>query len=156
VVRHVEGGLADQEAVHEREDASDSEEAEVPKDLTGKGTILICEDEDAVRMFAARALENKGYTVLQAASGEEAMDILRDESQSVDLLVSDVVMPNMDGPALVEAARRIRPEMRIVFISGYAEEVFRQSLGQSSGEFAFLPKPFSLKQLAETVKDSLG
>jgi len=142
--------------VHEREDASDSEEADVPKDLTGKGTILICEDEDAVRMFAARALENKGYTVLQAASGEEAMDILRDESQSVDLLVSDVVMPNMDGPALVEAARRIRPEMRIVFISGYAEEVFRQSLGQSSGEFAFLPKPFSLKQLAETVKDSLG
>jgi len=81
--------------------------------------------------------------------------MLEDGSRRVDLLVSDVVMPNMDGPALVEAARKIRPEMRIVFISGYAEDVFRKTLGQAKGEFAFLPKPFSLKQLAETVKDSL-
>jgi len=142
--------------VHERE-ASDTVVTgeSPPKDLTGKGTVLICEDEDAVRMFAARALENKGYAVLQASSGEEAMEMLEDGSRRVDLLVSDVVMPNMDGPALVEAARKIRPEMRIVFISGYAEDVFRKTLGQAKGEFAFLPKPFSLKQLAETVKDSL-
>lgn len=139
--------------VHERDAPTQADEASTPKDLTGRETILICEDEDAVRMFAARALENKGYTVLQTASGEEAMELLRDESREIDLLVSDVVMPNMDGPALVEAARAIRPEMRVIFISGYAEEVFRKNLGQSAGHYAFLPKPFSLKQLAETVKE---
>jgi len=143
--------------VHQREDAvAETETTAAPKDLTGRETILICEDEDAVRMFAARALENKGYTVLQAASGEDAMELLRDDTQNVDLLVSDVVMPNMDGPALVEAAQKIRPQMRIVFISGYAEEIFRKNLGRSSGNYAFLPKPFSLKQLAETVKESLS
>lgn len=126
------------------------------RDLTGKGTILLVEDEDAVRMFASRALGNKGYTVLQAASGEEGLAIVREEVGNIDLLISDVVMPNMDGPTLVSKARELRADLRVVFISGYAEDVFRKGVGEGSEDFHFLPKPFSLKQLAETVKTALS
>ncbi|GER08633.1 hybrid sensor histidine kinase/response regulator [Iodidimonas muriae] len=126
------------------------------RDLTGKGTILLVEDEDAVRMFASRALGNKGYTVLQAASGEEGLAIVREEVGNIDLLISDVVMPNMDGPTLVSKARELRADLRVVFISGYAEDVFRKGVGEGSDDFLFLPKPFSLKQLAETVKTALS
>ncbi|WP_281301541.1 MULTISPECIES: ATP-binding protein [unclassified Iodidimonas] len=126
------------------------------RDLTGKGTILLVEDEDAVRMFATRALENKGYSVLQAASGEEALAIVRADPGAIDLLISDVVMPNMDGPTLVTNARQVRPDLRVIFISGYAEDVFRKGIGESSENFRFLPKPFTLKSLAEAVKESLS
>lgn len=123
------------------------------RDLTGKGTILIVEDEDPVRMFACRALENKGYHVLQANSGEAGLEIVSDLNTKIDLLISDVVMPNMDGPALVNAARKDRPELPVIFVSGYAEDVFRKNL--EDDEFQFLPKPFTLKELAETVKSIL-
>lgn len=123
------------------------------KDLTGKGSILLVEDEDAVRMFACRALRNKGYNVHEAASGEAALEIV-DQGTEIDLLISDVVMPQMDGPSLVKEIRRRRECIKIIFISGYAEDAFRKNLGK--GEvFSFLPKPFSLKQLAEKVKDVL-
>lgn len=123
------------------------------KDLTGKGSILLVEDEDAVRMFACRALRNKGYNVHEAASGEAALEIV-DQGTEIDLLISDVVMPQMDGPSLVKEIRRRRENIKIIFISGYAEDAFRKNLGK--GEvFSFLPKPFSLKQLAEKVKDVL-
>lgn len=126
---------------------------EKAKDLTGKGTILLVEDEDAVRMFASRALRNKGYVVHEAASGEAALEIV-DQEEKIDLLISDVVMPQMDGPSLVKEIRRRRDGIKIIFISGYAEDAFRKNLGK--GEvFTFLPKPFSLKQLAEKVKDVL-
>ena len=124
------------------------------QDLTGKGTILIVEDEDPVRMFARRALENKGYKVLEADSGEAGLEVLEGTEDRIDLLITDVVMPNMDGPALVNEARKKRPDMPVIFISGYAEDMFRKDL--EAEEFQFLPKPFTLKALAETVKDILG
>jgi two-component system cell cycle sensor histidine kinase/response regulator CckA len=124
------------------------------RDLTGKGTILLVEDEDAVRTFAARALRNKGYTVLEANSGESALALLGKQSSPIDLLISDVVMPNMDGPTLVGRIREARPDLKIVFISGYAEDAFRKTMEQQD-DIAFLPKPFSLSQLAVKVKEVL-
>jgi two-component system, cell cycle sensor histidine kinase and response regulator CckA len=128
----------------------EAKKAEAIDDLWGSGTVLLVEDEDAVRMFAKRALEKKGYKVLEAASGEEALDLLETETGPVDLLISDVVMPNMDGPTLVRKVKGERPDLRIIFISGYAQDSLRQSI--DNPDTAFLPKPFSLKQLAEAVK----
>ncbi|MFM8608833.1 MAG: ATP-binding protein [Hyphomicrobiales bacterium] len=122
-------------------------------DLSGQGTILLVEDEDAVRAFGARALTQRGYRVLEAATGVEALALL--ETEAVDLIVSDVVMPEMDGPTLLGEARARGITARFIFVSGYAEEAFRKNLPEGE-EFGFLPKPFSLKQLTETVKDSLG
>ncbi|MBB6254286.1 hybrid sensor histidine kinase/response regulator [Nitrospirillum iridis] len=122
-------------------------------DLTGMGIVLLVEDEDAVRVFGARALRNKGYTVLEARSGEEALDLLQGErGGDVDLIVSDVVMPQMDGPTMIEQVRRFRPDVKVIFISGYAEDRFRHSL-KDGAVVDFLPKPFSLKQLATKVKE---
>jgi len=118
------------------------------------GTILLVEDEDAVRDFAVRALTMRGYRVLPASSGEEALDLVHTHEGEIDLLISDVVMPSMDGPALVKAVREIKPNLRIIFISGYAEEAFRNSPDRPE-DFHFLPKPFSLKQLTTKVKDVL-
>jgi two-component system cell cycle sensor histidine kinase/response regulator CckA len=120
-------------------------------DLTGSGTVLLVEDEEAVRSFASRALSTRGYTVLEAASGAEALEIMDREHGQVDLVVSDVVMPGMDGPTLLRHLRERNPGIRIVFMSGYAEEAFRKNLGEDE-DFIFLPKPFTLKKLAETVK----
>ncbi len=124
------------------------------KDLTGKGTILVVEDEDPVRMFASRALTNKGYKVLEAASGEAGLEILKTYEGKIDLLISDVIMPTMDGPTLVKEARKDMPDLPVIFVSGYAEDVFRKNL--EAEEFQFLPKPFSLNDLAEQVKSILG
>jgi two-component system cell cycle sensor histidine kinase/response regulator CckA len=124
------------------------------KDLTGSGTILLVEDEEAVRSFAARALEGRGYTVLQAGTGAEALEVLEENDSEVDLVVSDVVMPEMDGPTLLNKLRETLPDIKIIFISGYAEEAFKNNL-EGDENFAFLPKPFSLKQLAAAVKDVL-
>ncbi|MEA1676085.1 hybrid sensor histidine kinase/response regulator [Nitrospirillum sp. BR 11163] len=135
--------------------AAPAEEArdKAAADLTGMGTVLLVEDEDAVRVFGARALRNKGYTVLEARSGEEALDLLQGErGGDVDLIVSDVVMPQMDGPTMIEQVRRFRPDVKVIFISGYAEDRFRHSL-KDGAVVDFLPKPFSLKQLAAKVKE---
>jgi two-component system cell cycle sensor histidine kinase/response regulator CckA len=124
-------------------------------DLTGTATILLVEDEEAVRAFAARALASRGYKVLEAASGIEALDVMRDAGGGIDLVVSDVVMPELDGPSMLRELRKTRPDLKIIFISGYAEDAFRKNL--PDGEtFHFLPKPFSLKQLAVAVKETLG
>lgn len=125
-----------------------------PKDLTGSGTILLVEDEEAVRSFAARALEGRGYKVLQAGTGMEALEVLEENGGEVDLVVSDVVMPEMDGPTLLNKLRETMPDLKVIFISGYAEEAFKKNL-EGEETFAFLPKPFSLKQLAAAVKDLL-
>jgi two-component system cell cycle sensor histidine kinase/response regulator CckA len=130
------------------------QKAEAPEqiaDLTGKGKVLLVEDEDAVRSFASRALATRGYTVLEAASGAEALEIMDREQGQVDLVVSDVVMPEMDGPTLLRHLRERNPDIRIIFMSGYAEEAFRKNL-TADEDFVFLPKPFTLKKLAETVK----
>ncbi len=127
--------------------------AERPADLWGTGTVLVVEDEDMVRNVAERALTRHGYTVLTAAHGEEALELLGPDS-TVDLLVSDVVMPTMDGPTLVRHARERFPDLPILFMSGYAEEQLRKSIDLD--RVHFLPKPFSVKQLAEAVRDVLS
>ncbi len=125
-------------------------------DLTGMGTILLVEDEDAVRTFGARALRNKGYQVMEARSAEAALDLLQGAGgPQVDLIVTDVVMPQKDGPTLIREVRQFRPDVKVIFISGYAEERFRDSLGEGA-VVEFLPKPFSLKQLASKVKEVMG
>jgi two-component system cell cycle sensor histidine kinase/response regulator CckA len=106
-------------------------------------------------MFGARALRNKGYKVLEAKSGEAALDLIRNAPAAIDLLITDVVMPQMDGPGLVREVREIHPTMRVIFISGYTEDAFRQRL-DSGGDIEFLPKPFSLKELAAKVRDVLA
>ncbi len=127
---------------------------EAPRDLTGSATVLLVEDEDAVRSFAARALATRGYRVLEAASGVQALDVMSEHGGDVDLVVSDVVMPEMDGPTLLKHLRKTNPQIKIIFVSGYAEEAFRNNLSEDE-KFTFLPKPFSLKQLAAAVKETL-
>jgi two-component system, cell cycle sensor histidine kinase and response regulator CckA len=123
-------------------------------DLSGSGKILLVEDEDAVRVFASRALKNKGYSILEARTGEQAMGILRD-TDALDLLITDMMMPGMDGGTLARFVRVERPEVRIILISGYSEEVARGDVVDSP-DIHFLPKPFSLGQLATKVKDVLA
>ena len=124
-------------------------------DLTGTATILLVEDEEAVRAFAARALASRGYKVYEAASGIDALEVMKEAGGKVDLVVSDVVMPELDGPSLLRELRKTRPDLKIIFISGYAEDAFRKNLPEGE-TFHFLPKPFSLKQLAIAVKETLG
>jgi two-component system cell cycle sensor histidine kinase/response regulator CckA len=126
-----------------------------PRDVTGQDTILLVEDEEAVRSFAARALRMRGYNVLEASGGEEALEIVKSGQAEIHLLITDVVMPNMDGPTMVRHVKELKPDLAVIFMSGYAEEAFRRS-DQSSEDIHFLPKPFGLKQLAAKVKDVLS
>jgi two-component system cell cycle sensor histidine kinase/response regulator CckA len=124
-------------------------------DLTGTATILLVEDEEAVRAFAARALASRGYKVFEANSGVEALEVMKESGGTIDLVVSDVVMPELDGPSMLRELRKTRPDLKIIFISGYAEDAFKKNLPEGE-KFHFLPKPFSLKQLAVAVKETLG
>ena len=138
----------------ERIHTADAAESPGPEpDLTGNATVLLVEDEAAVRTFGSRALRNKGYLVIEAGSGEQAMDLLH-ENPGIEVLVSDVVMPGMDGVTLARLVHMERPEIRIVLISGYSEDVARDGIDPAWG-FHFLQKPFSLKQLAGAVKQVL-
>lgn len=127
----------------------------IEEDLTGVGTVLLVEDEEAVRSFAARALTGRGYRVLEAHNGEVALEIVAEENGAIDIMVSDVVMPTMDGPTMAKKLRETHPEIKIIFISGYAEDAFADELDRPE-DFVFLPKPFSLKQLAAKVKEVMG
>jgi two-component system cell cycle sensor histidine kinase/response regulator CckA len=122
-------------------------------ELWGTGTVLLVEDEPMVRTVAERALTRHGYKVLTANNGEDALEILN-AGEEVNLLISDVVMPLMDGPTMVREARKDRPELPILFMSGYAEEQLRKSIDIDN--VAFLPKPFSVQELAEAVRDVLA
>jgi two-component system cell cycle sensor histidine kinase/response regulator CckA len=131
--------------------------AEPPKprpDLTGQGTILLVEDEDGLRSLNARGLRSRGYSVIEAANGIEAMEVIDEKDGAVDLVVSDVVMPEMDGPTLLREMRKRNPNLKIIFVSGYAEEAFDKSLPENE-QFAFLPKPFALAALVEKVKETM-
>jgi two-component system cell cycle sensor histidine kinase/response regulator CckA len=123
------------------------------KDLTGQGAILVVEDEDNVRTFVSRALTSRGYSVVEAGTGLEALEIY-DGGEQVDLVVSDVRMPEMDGPTLLTELRKRNPEIKVILVSGYAEDAFSKNLDPEQ-TFHFLSKPFNLKQLAEKVKDVL-
>jgi two-component system, cell cycle sensor histidine kinase and response regulator CckA len=124
-----------------------------PAETWGTGTILLVEDEDMVRQVAERALTRQGYTVVTAANGEQGLAKLA-QAERVDLLISDVVMPGMDGPAMVRVARAEYPALPVLFMSGYAEEQLRKSI--DIDQVAFLAKPFSVSELAEAARDTLA
>ncbi len=126
-------------------------------DLTGEGTILLVEDEEGLRALNARGLASRGYTVLEAGNGLEAIDVLEKTNGRVDLVVSDVVMPEMDGPTLAKELRTRNPDLKIIFVSGYAEDAFEKHLpDRDKVKYGFLPKPFTLKQLVAAVKETLA
>jgi two-component system cell cycle sensor histidine kinase/response regulator CckA len=127
-----------------------SEETEI--DLTGTARILLVEDEDAVRTFSTRALTNKGYEVITAEHGEAGLSVFKEQIKPIDLLITDVMMPGMDGPTLAKEIRAVMPNLKIIFVSGYTEEKLKDTLGD---RIFFLAKPFTLKQLAAKVKDVL-
>lgn len=127
-------------------------------DLTGRATVMLVEDETPVRIFAARALRNKGYEVLEADSGENGIEVFNEHQGAIDIIISDVMMPGINGPKMIttlydQQAERMK-SIKVVFISGYAEDAFADNFGEGR-EFNFLPKPFTLKQLAAKVKEVL-
>ncbi|MBT3992144.1 MAG: response regulator [Rhodospirillaceae bacterium] len=124
-------------------------------DLTGAGTVLLVEDEDAVRLFGARALRNKGYRVLEANDGEHALDVINEFGDPIDLILTDVMMPGMDGHTLVRLILEELPDMKVILMSGYAEDAIPGEISEDSS-INFLPKPFSLQELAVKVKDVLA
>lgn len=141
--------------VEEVESAADIiKPEENAQDLTGSSTILLVEDEDAVRMFASRALKNKGYTVYEADSGVSALKLMDETEAHIDLVISDVMMPQMDGPTLIKKIRETDKDLKVIFISGYAEDALDDNIMDKN--FNFLSKPFSLKQLAAQVKEVLA
>ncbi|MFV0296083.1 MAG: ATP-binding protein, partial [Hyphomicrobiaceae bacterium] len=124
-------------------------------DLTGTGRVLLVEDEDSVRNFAVRALKRKGYEVIEATTGLEALEVVAAQTEPIDIVVSDVVMPEMDGPTMMREMRKVRPDLKVIFVSGYPDDRFKNSLDPDA-HFAFLPKPFTLPQLAAKVKEELA
>jgi len=143
--------LPAQEALPEAATAAAGEDGGDP---WGQGKILLVEDEAMVRAVAERALTRKGYEVLTAGHGEEALEILERMPEGVDLLISDVVMPTMDGPTLVQHARKTFPDLKIIFMSGYAEEQLRKSIDVP--DVAFLAKPFSVQELSDKVRHEIA
>jgi two-component system cell cycle sensor histidine kinase/response regulator CckA len=153
-----DAALAPQEAPGIAAGASEAKPEPVAapaSDLTGQGTILLVEDEEGLRALNARGLISRGYSVLEAGNGVEAIEELAKVGGRVDLVVSDVVMPEMDGPTLLKELRKRNPTLKIIFVSGYAEEAFAKSLPQGE-QFSFLPKPFTLKQLVGAVKETMS
>ena len=120
----------------------------------GYGVILLVEDEAPVRTFASRALQLRGYKVIEAASAEEALDQLKDPNLQIDVFVTDIVMPERDGPSWVKEALEQRPNTRVVFVSGYAKDVLEKQQAAIPNS-TFLPKPFSLDELTQTVQQQL-
>jgi two-component system cell cycle sensor histidine kinase/response regulator CckA len=128
-----------------------------PSDDTGQGTVLLVEDEEGLRGLNARGLTSRGYTVLQAANGFEAVEAFDSYFGKIDLVVSDVVMPEMDGPTLLTKLRNRDPGVKVIFVSGYAEEAFEKNLPEGDKyKYNFLAKPFTLKQLVGAVKDAMS
>jgi two-component system cell cycle sensor histidine kinase/response regulator CckA len=119
-----------------------------------EGVVLLVEDEAPVRAFASRALRMRGYTVLEAENAEEALKTLQDPALMVDVFVTDVVMPGMDGPSWVKRALEDRPDVRVVFVSGYAEDCLNEDQSRIPNS-VFLAKPFSLNDLTAVVQGQL-
>src|SRR5262249_53153622 len=124
-------------------------------DLTGRGTILLVEDEEELRALNARGLKSRGYAVIEAGNGIEALEEVEKQGGRIDVVVSDVVMPEMDGPTLMKELKRRKPDIKIIFVSGYAEDAFDKNLADHK-EFNFLAKPFTLKQLVTVVKETMA
>jgi two-component system cell cycle sensor histidine kinase/response regulator CckA len=142
---------------HERVEPAPAEPVAAPRPalpVRGDGVILLVEDEAPVRAFASRALRMRGFTVIEAENAEDALKTLENGELAVDIFVTDVVMPGMDGPSWVRKALETRPGTRVVFVSGYAEDSVAES-HMRIPHSVFLPKPFSLSQLTETVQAQL-
>jgi two-component system cell cycle sensor histidine kinase/response regulator CckA len=122
--------------------------------LEGSGHILLVEDETPVRMFSNKALSNKGYTVVDANCAEAALDIMKEHGQQIDIIITDVMMPGMSGPDMIKKISVDYPAIKVIFISGYGEDAFRETYG-AERSFNFLSKPYSLKQLVMKVKEVL-
>jgi two-component system cell cycle sensor histidine kinase/response regulator CckA len=135
------------------EELAREKQAEEASDWSGGGRILLVEDEDTVRAVAERALTRQGYTVVTAADGDEGLEAVKLDG-GFDLVVSDVVMPSMDGPAMAKEIRKLAPHMPVLFMSGYAEEQLRREI-DIEGMY-FIPKPFSVQQIAAKVGQVLG
>jgi two-component system cell cycle sensor histidine kinase/response regulator CckA len=147
---------AEEEVAAEAAAAKDvAAQAKPRPDMTGQGTILLVEDEEGLRSLNARGLRSRGYSVIEASNGVEALEALEEKNGAVDLVVSDVVMPEMDGPTLLKNMRGRNPDLKIIFVSGYAEDAFEKSLPENQ-QFAFLPKPFTLSQLVAAVKETMA
>jgi two-component system cell cycle sensor histidine kinase/response regulator CckA len=123
-------------------------------DGAAEGVVLLVEDEAPVRAFASRALRMRGFTVIEAENAEQALSTLEDPELSVDVFVTDVVMPGKDGPTWVREALLTRPDTKVVFVSGYAEDSFSDHQAKIPNS-VFLPKPFSLSELTSTVRDQI-
>jgi PAS domain S-box-containing protein len=136
-------------------EAEAKEEEQGPKDVTGKGLVLLVEDEAPVRMFSSSALKSKGYDVLEAENGFEALGIMEERGHEIDVIVTDVVMPGMNGPSMIEQVHRQFPDVKVIFISGYSEDQFMEHF-KDKKLVDFLPKPYNLKQLATKVKEMTG
>jgi two-component system cell cycle sensor histidine kinase/response regulator CckA len=128
--------------------------AKAPRDLSGAGRILFVEDEAAVRGIAARLLRQRGYEVIEAEDGEQALELAEAHAGTIDMMISDVIMPGLDGPSLLKKARPFLGDAPVMFISGYAESDFSDLLQDEAG-VSFLPKPLDIKTLAERVKQEL-
>jgi two-component system cell cycle sensor histidine kinase/response regulator CckA len=144
--------------VHEVQDAvapAPTQPAAARKSVpAGDGVVLLVEDEAPVRAFASRALRLRGYTVIEAENAEEALHTLEDDSLNVDVFVTDVIMPGLDGPTWVKEALKTRPNTRVVFVSGYSEESLTETRERIPNS-VFLPKPFSLSELTATVQGQI-
>lgn len=143
------------EQAGQAEQEPETADRDLRADLTGMGTLLLVEDEAPVRTFGARALRNKGYTVLEADCGETALELVEEHGKDIQLIVTDVIMPGINGPEMIRRIRQNLPNIRVIFISGYAEDAFGDEFEQEEN-FHFLPKPFTLKQLASAVKDVIS
>lgn len=139
----------------ENDKEEDSEEIEKPVEIEGNGIILLIEDEDSVRKFTAKALTRKGLNVIEASIGSEALEIIRKKNQHIDLIITDVIMPEVSGPEIVKEALIHRPNIKVIFISGYAEDAFLKSDEINIEDFHFLPKPFTLNELGNKVHNVL-
>lgn len=130
-------------------------EKTIPQDLSGSSTILLVEDEDAVRLFSARALRSKGYKVMEAINGADALEFMKSTQEKIDLVISDVAMPQMNGPTFINKITELGIAPKVLFISGYTEDTFYNQL-KDEEKVSFLPKPFSLSDLAIRVKEILA
>lgn len=140
---------------YDTEEKIEEVETLIVNEVKSNGIILLIEDEDSVREFTAKALERKGFDVIKASIGSEALKIVSNKSQHIDLIVTDVIMPEFSGPEIVREALIHRPNLDIIFISGYTEDAFLKSNDINIGDFHFLPKPFTLNELGSKVQNVL-
>jgi PAS domain S-box-containing protein len=142
--------LKENEVLVESKDSQEDEEKLPSKKITDCGKILIVEDEAPVRTFSSQALMNKGYSVLQADCPEIALKILDAEKDSIELIISDIMMPGMTGPQMIQEVYKKYPKIKVIFVSGYAEDALSD---YNFPNAHFLAKPYSLKQLTAKVQE---